>query len=348
VQSRQVFDLPEHIDLDVIEHQIMSLACGCGAITTAPVPAGVLAPVQYGPRITAVATYLVDAHHVPVARTAQILTDLLGAPVSTGTIETMRTRTAHTLTEMFAPVAKTALGGAGVLHVDETGFPIAGTLHWVHTASNPAWTWIGVHPKRGRAAMDEIGILPDYCGTLVHDAFAPYDTLPTVAAHQLCAAHLLRELQAVQDNHNHPTGQWCWAEQTTRALQAIIHNPETLTRNRHLITAAIITAERADPDLPGKLGKKHAALRKRIHTRMDDYLRFTTNPTIPPTNNPAEQELRMIKIKHKITGGLRTLDGTTRFTTIRSYLSTAHKHGLNPITALTTAANGTPWLPATT
>jgi transposase len=347
VSARQVFDLPEGIDLRVVEHRVTSLACPCGTVTQALAPPKVTAQVQYGPRITAVACYLADQHHVPVARAAHILTDLCGAPISTGTIETMRTRVATTLTDRFAAAAKNALAQADVLHVDETGFKIGGKLTWMHSASTPTLTWIAPHPKRGRAAMDDIGILATFTGVLVHDAWAPYDTLPTVTGHQLCAAHLLRELQAVTDHHAHPEGQWCWADQAATALTAIIHNPATVDRNQPLITAAIATADRFDPDLPGKLGRKHAALRKRLHTRLNDYLRFTTDPTIPPTNNPAEQEIRMIKIKQKISGGLRTLDGATRFTTIRSYLATTRKHGLNPLTALTSAATGTPWLPTT-
>ena len=195
--------------------------------------------------------------------------------------------------------------------------------------------------------MDEIGILPDFTGTLVHDGWAPYDTYPGVAAHQLCCAHVLRELQAVSDQHAHPDGAWCWAVQTKDALTSIIADPATVTTGQHLIRSALAVAPADDPDPPGKTGKKHAALRRRLTARQDDYLRFTTDPAVPATNNPAEQEIRTVKVKQKVSGCMRTLQGAVTFASIRSYLSTARKHQIPPLQALASLTSDNIWLPAT-
>jgi hypothetical protein len=112
------------------------------------------------------------------------------------------------------------------------------------------------------------------------------------------------------------------------------------------LTSALTAAEQ-DPSPPGALTKKHAALRKRLQTRMDDYLRFTTDPAVPPTNNPAEQEIRMVKIRAKVSGTMRTMTGANTFLTIRSYLSTARKNGIGYLNALTSLATDNPWLPTT-
>lgn len=348
VERRQVFDLPEPIRLQVVEHQLATVACpNCAALTKADAPPGAPRQVHYGARVRALATYLVSAQHLTIQRCADLFADLFGAPISPGTITSIITGVAEQIHTSFAPAAADAIAASPIAHVDETGFTIAGRTQWVHSISTPEWTWIAPHAKRGRLATDDIAVLPRFTGILVHDAWAPYDTHADLHGHQLCCAHLLRELQAVTDNHHHTPSQWCWAEQTASALRAIIDDPTTIDTYRAHITAACAVAPTLDPDTNGKLGTKSAALRRRIQKRLDDYLRFTTRHDLPATNNPAEQEIRMVKIKQKITGGMRTLAGATAFTTIRSYLSTARKHHIGPLHALHTVTNGHTWLPTT-
>src|SRR3954468_11492590 len=203
IVRRQVFDIPQ-ITVRVVEHQLLSRRCaGCGALTGAAGPAGVTAPVSYGPSAAAIAVYLCLGQHLPVARTAGLLGELFGTPMSVGTVAAWTSRAAAGL-EPFTVAARTALTEAPVLHLDETGLRVAGRLHWLHVACSARFTGLFCHRKRGKEAIDAAGVLPHFTGIAVHDAFAPYARYPAVT-HALCNAHLLRELIAVVDHHtDHP------------------------------------------------------------------------------------------------------------------------------------------------
>jgi hypothetical protein len=193
----------------------------------------------------------------------------------------------------------------------------------------------------------------------VHDAWAPYDTYLD-PAHQLCCAHALRELQGVADAAP-PDAQWCWATQVSEALVAMQQlaadatatgtvriDPDALAEQvRGYRSAAQIgcteTAAR-----PNKVMKKHNALARRLLARQDDYLRFTTDLRVPPDNKGSERDIRMIKLRQKVSGCLRTLTGAKQFCAIRSYLSTAAKHGRNFFDTLIMLTEGRLWLPAAT
>ena len=347
VEVRQVFDLPAELRLEVTEHRLGAVRCtGCGKVTKADAPPGVVRQVQYGPQVSSVAVHLVCGHYVALGRAGDLLGDLFGYQASPATVTAMCDQAAARITAEARPVIADLLAAGPVAHADETGFKVAGATHWAHSLSSPVATWIQVHARRGRKAMDEIDILPRFAGTLVHDAWAPYDTYTSVST-QLCCAHALRELQAVTDTHDHPDGAWCWAEQVADALTGIIADPTTVKTGRHLIRSALAAARADDPDPPGKTGKKHAALRKRLTAREADYLRFAADPAVPATNNAAEQEIRTFKVKQKVSGAMRTLHGANAFAAIRSYLSTARKHGVTPLQALTSLTSDNIWLPAT-
>jgi transposase len=216
VVRRQVFDLPP-MRIDVTEHQLVTRRCGCGVSTCGPAPAGLSAPVQYGPRVTAIVLYLYVGQFLSKKRAAEALSQLFGTPLSHGTVAAMTQRAADRLTEFGQQVVE-RIADAPVAGFDETGFRVAGKLHWVHCARTEKYTLITCHPKRGVAAMNHAGVLPRFGGVAVHDAWAPYDTYAD-AAHQLCCAHALRELQAVTDTAA-PGSEWCWASQAADALVA--------------------------------------------------------------------------------------------------------------------------------
>ncbi len=202
VSRRQVFDLPK-ITVRVVEHRLVSRRCGCGQVTAAAGPAGVSAPVQYGPHAAAIAVYLCLGQHLPVERTASLLADLFGTPMSTGTVAAWTARAAAGL-EPFTAAARAQLAAAEVVHVDETGLRVARRLHWLHVACSALFTVLFCSAKRGKDGIDAVGVLPGFTGIAVHDAFAPYAGY-TGATHALCCAHLLRELIAVVDHHTaHP------------------------------------------------------------------------------------------------------------------------------------------------
>lgn len=349
---RQVFDLPP-ISIRVTEHELASRRCRCGVTTTADAPAGVNAPVQYGPRITAVMVYLYMGQYLSKHRTALAMSELFGTPVSDGTVSAATARAAEDLAGFTAAVTG-KIAGADVAHFDETGFRADGKLHWLHSASTSMYTLITCHPRRGREAMNAAGILPAFTGIAVHDAWAPYDTYPQIT-HALCNSHLLRELTAVTDHHAQspdPTS-WCWAAQAIDNLLAIKTmtengpvDPGVLAAHRELLVhAARIGA--ATPT-PGPVGAKHRALARRIDHRIEDYLRFATDPRTPWDNNAAEREIRMAKLRQKVSGGMRTLTGAQHFAALRSYLATTAKHGIDGLDALTRLTTGNPWQPQTT
>ena len=351
---RQVFDIPP-IKVHVTEHQIISRRCRCGKTSTGDTPAQAAAPVQYGPVMCAVIIYLFMGQFLSKKRTAQAVSELFGIPVSDGTVAAVTSRAAADLSEFLAQVTA-RLNACQVVHFDETGLRCEGRNRWLHSASTPIWTRLFFHRKRGTQAMTKMGVLPGFTGTAVHDAWAPYDTY-TAARHALCNAHLLRELQAVTDHHDAATdtpGAWCWAQQVSQALltlhKAAAAHPDTpldaalitaeTTKIRHALLAATYPA--------GAIGGKHRALARRIHRREADYLKFAYDPAVPFTNNPAEQEIRMTKIRQKISGTMRTEKGAEHFAALRSYLQTTAKHGIPDLTALTQLTSRNPWLPAHT
>jgi transposase len=354
MERRQVFDLPP-ITVRVTEHQLISRRCGCGTTTCGTAPEGVTGPVQYGSRITAIVLYLYVGQFLSKKRTAQALAELFGTPVSEGSIASMSRRAADGLEEFCVQVGD-RIAGAEVAGFDETGLRVAGSLHWVHCARTDRYTLITCHPKRGVEGIDDAGVLGRFAGVAVHDAWAPYDTYADVE-HQLCCAHALRELQGVADAAS-ADADWCWATQAADALvalqklvtQAIVTDADTLeadalAEQAGLYRSAVQIGISQTADRSSEIMKKHNALARRLRDRQDDYLRFTRDWRIPPDNNGSERDIRMIKLRQKVSGCLRTLTGAKQFCAIRSYLSTAAKHGQHFFDVLVMLAEGRPWLP---
>jgi transposase len=353
VERRQVFDLPE-VAVTVTEHQLIERECRCGQRTGAAAPAGAEGPVQYGPQIAAIIVYLYAGQFLSKQRTAQALAELFGIPLSTGTVAAVTVRAAGRLGSFLEQV-QAGIAAAEVAGFDETGFRVSGRLHWVHCARTGEYTLLMVHPKRGRQAMEPMGILPAFSGVAVHDAWAPYDTY-AAPDHQMCCAHVLRELQAVADAGS--GGQWCWATQAAEAITAMQDlvretisqggdavDPAALAGQIRLYRSAALAGASQTAPRSGPLMKKHNALARRLLDRQDDYLRFTTDFRAPPDNNGSERDIRMTKLRQKVSGCLRTLTGARHFCAIRSYLSTAAKHGLTFFDALVMLAEGQPWSP---
>jgi transposase len=354
MERRQVFDLPP-MTVQVTEHQLIARRCDCGTTSCGAAPEGVSAPVQYGPRVTAIVLYLYVGQFLSKKRTAQALAELFGTPVSDTTVAAMTARAAAGLDGFLTEVAD-RIAAAEVAGFDETGLRVAGKLAWVHCARTGRYTLITCHPRRGRTGIDDAGVLTRFRGVAVHDAWAPYDTYLD-AAHQLCCAHALRELAAVADTAP-ADADWCWATQAGDALVAMqklvaeaitagaAADPGTLNTQVQLYRSAAQIGLTQTAARTGKLMRKHHALARRLRDRQDDYLRFTTDQRIPPDNNGSERDIRMIKLRQKVSGCLRTLTGARQFCAIRSYLSTAAKHGQNFFDTLVMLAEGQPWLPA--
>ncbi len=321
----------------------------------AAVPAGVGAPAQYGPRVRAVGAYLVGYQHLPYERACETLADLLGVGMSVGTLVSVMTRTSDRLAP-FLDAVREGIAAAPVAHFDETSLRVAATGAWVHSASTESLSLFHVHMSRGHDAITAAGVLPVFAGVAVHDGFTPYRRY--ALAHQLCNAHHLRELAAILDADPAQT----WADDMTRLLCEIndtarhartvgAHAIEErlLTVYRHRYQAIIDAGKAANPSPPGHGARSPAAnLLARLSGFATDVLRFAHDLRVPFDNNLAERDIRMVKLRQKISGGLRTWTGAETFCAIRSYLSTARKQGLNALDALTKLHNGRTWMPGTT
>jgi transposase len=193
--ARQVFDLPEPAPLIVTEHRAHDCRCpGCGAHTRAGFPDGINAPVQYGPRIAAL---------------AELMADLFGVKLVAATIARM-SRTCAARLQDFAATVRDLVAGAPVKHMDETGFRIGAKTQWLHVASTALLTFYRVCAKRGSLVANVVGIV-------VHDHWKPYYTMQGVL-HALCNAHHLRELKALVEIEKED-----WARQMQHLLRRACH-----------------------------------------------------------------------------------------------------------------------------
>lgn len=355
MERRQVFDLPP-LRLEVTEHRLISRACCCGVITKAPAPAGVNAPVQYGSRLGGVGVYLFHGQFLSKSRTCQALADLFGAKIAASTLVSWVKRITAQITSKVIPGIVARIVGSAVAHFDETGFRVAGSLQWMHSASTPTDVLLSVHARRGVQGMDAAGVLPRFAGTAVHDAWAPYDTY-TNATHALCNAHALRELIYVIDTA--PPAVADLAAQGVEAMLAVKDllddartgdrqpDPDRMAAQQHLLRSAVVLGKSATAGRATKLERKYNSLFTRLIDRWEDYQRYTTDPAVRFDNNPAEQTIRMPKLRIKVSGCLRTLTGAEEFAAIRSYTATATRHGQNMLDVLIQAADSNPWIPAT-
>jgi transposase len=357
IVRRQVHDLPE-ITPVVTEHRLHRRRCRCGVLTTAAAPAEAAAPACYGPNVTALAAYLLTYQHIPIARAAQLLADVLGMTVSTGWVSSVLARVAPEL-EPFVEATRDAVREAPVAHFDETALRAAGARLWLHSASTERLTTYLLHTKRGRDAIDAFGVLPGFAGIAVHDGWHPYRTC-TEVVHALCNAHHQRELVAAAETN--PGQDWPAllisvldelnvAAHTARELglpelPGEVLDPMVTRFDKHLAAGLDLHA-RNDTGHP-KGGKprqtKTRALLERLHRHRDDVLRFAFDLTVPFTNNQAERDIRMTKTQLKL-AGWRTTTGAITWLTVRSYISTARKNGVHILTALHNAITGNPWLP---
>jgi len=347
VEKRQVFDMPEP-RLEVTEHQgqIYTCAC-CRGVTRAAFPPGVNAHVQYGPRIRGAAIYLNAQHLVPEDRVGEIMHDLFGAtllcPASIAAWSELKAQEWAVVEAQIADL----VAAAPVRHLDETGFRFGGKTRWLHTASTVKLTYYRVCDQRG-TMLETL-----QAGVIVHDHFKPYFTLEGVE-HALCNAHHLRELKAMTDIEKEP-----WARKLSRLLVRAAKQVERAAAQGKTALAAGcarrilavydaivrrgLAFHEAQPPLvrQGARGKAPKRVGHNLLERFRDYktevLRFMFDFAVPFTNNQAEQDIRMMKVKMKISGGFRTEAGAKTFATLRSVLSTAGKNGKNILRTLTAA-----------
>lgn len=338
-EKRQVFDLD--ISVVVKEYQAEILENEKGNKFTATFPEGITSSVQYGNGVKAHAVYLSQYQLLPYKRIEEYFEDQIGLPLSAGTVCNFNQK-AYEKLGSFEDFVKKKLIESNIIHADETGINVNGDRPWVHVNSNENWTYLFPHIKRGTEAMNEMGILPNYKGTLCHDHWKPYYKYTDIT-HALCNAHHARELERVWEQDKQK-----WGKQMKELLYEINktvddaggkleakESEKWIEKYRKILIAA--EAECPPPKPPeqktgekkkrGKLKRSKARnLLERLHNFEDDVLRFMNDPNIPFTNNLGERDIRMLKVQQKISGCFRSFEGAEIFCLIRSYVSSAKKN----------------------
>ena len=350
--SRFEIDIPE-IVLRTVRIDLIQKDCPCcGTKNLGAYPEGVNGPKQYGPNLKALVVMLVNYGMVSIERTQEILAGALGAAISQGTIQNFlydcADAVSSTVEEIRGEVAK-----SHAAHFDETGFRVEGKLAWLHCASTDGLTHITVHNKRGSEGMEAGGVLPVYGGIAVHDCWQAYFKFDCL--HALCNAHLLRELIGVHEN----TGQQ-WAESMIGLLVRLKDEvgkhkedgasglPAGLLAVRSEEWDCLVAEGLALNPQPvrkegqrGRLAKgKTLCLLERLAKYKDNFLFFAHDFQVPFDNNQAERDIRIAKLKQKVAGGARSVDGALAFAKITSFIQTARKKGSTIFKALRSAFLG--------
>lgn len=356
-ERRQVVDVPSP-RLVVREYRVEQKRCPtCQHLTRSVFPDGVQAPIQYGPHVGAIAVYLVEQQLLPMARACEVMHDLLGVQMSEGTVSELIARCAGHLVPVEQSI-KEALRQAEIIHQDETGLRVRGQREWMHVTCTPGLTHYQVHPSRGQAALEVIGILPHFTGISIHDGWGSYFLYE--CEHAACIVHVLRDLVSLQEQGV------CWAAD----LKALLLDMKEATAQaraagkRRLDVCEVVDWEaqflrlldqgdRASPRAtapPGQRGRCRQSearnLLDRLRKHQKAVLTFLEDLRVDFDNNLAERDLRMVKVQQKVSGCFRSAAGAHAFARIRGYLSTLRKQGLPLLAALQSALSGHPLLPS--
>jgi transposase len=353
-ERRQVFDTPDPIIVST-EHRSVRKRCSCGTLNAGAFPREATAPASYGPNVRAATLYLLFGQHLSVERTTDAMSTMLGAEVSTGFVASLAKEAAGGLSS-FIDEMRRRLIASPLVHVDETSDQVRTKKWWFHVVSNELYTYLFASPTRGKDAPDEAGVLAEFSGVMVHDRLAMYFKYDE-ATHAICLAHVFRELEAIGVGWDQG-----WANDMT-ALLTEMNNAAHDARSTGANALAPLLLEdylaRYDAIVEQGLAANPAPLH-----RDRDYLerksfnlvaalkklkpeatRFVTDLRVPLTNNRAERDIRMLKLHSKISSCFQSDDGARNFATIRSYLSTARKHGVDGLDALAMLFRGDAWMP---
>jgi transposase len=338
IKRRQVLDIPP-IEVIFEEHQTEIKRCNCcGKINESKFPEGITNTVQYGKRIKSVITYLWSKDQTPYDRISETVKDIFNIKMSVGTINNI-IREASDKAELVREVIKLHIKEAQVLNADETGLRVNKESYWQHVLSTEKLTYYAIHKNRGKTAIDEIGVLPEYRGICVHDGLASYKSYN--CRHALCNAHHLRELAYVAEELKQK-----WAEKFINLLLDMkrdveISKSKSLTQIddekivKHMIKySALIRSGYKEVEKLKKEKKTAINLLDRLKKRKNEVILFALDFHVPFDNNLAERDLRMMKLKQKISGCFRSIQGAMDFSILRSVIATAKKQNINRLDAI--------------
>ena len=353
-ETRRVADAS--VKIEVTAHQTLEIACPYhDAYLRGQFPEDIKASIQYGENLQALVVAFNTVGAVSANRIHELFGNIFDIPLSTGTVANMVRACADNLAGTDGQL-KALVAGLDVAHFDETGTRVENKLHWVHVASNSYFTYLYLSEKRGKLAMEEGLVLPSFNGVAVHDCWASYWNYGR--AHGICCAHLLRELNGVLDNH--PEQSWARSFKKLLLDMKAAKDKAVAERQEVLDSEAISLFEKRydrilrkayrqnplPPKTPGKRGRQKRGKVRALIDRLQNYKQavclFIKNFAVPFDNNQAERDLRMVKVKTKVSGCFRTSDGARYFLRIMSYIGTAKKQGVNPFQAILKAISGEP------
>jgi transposase len=357
-ERRQVFDTP-HPVVVATEHRSVKKRCGgCATLNAGAFPREATAPTSYGPNVRAAALYLLFGQFLSVQRTAEAMSAMLGAEVSTGFVASLAAEAASGLGG-FTDAVVHRLRSCALVHADETSDQVRTDKWWFHVVSNEHYTHLFASPTRGKDAPDEAGVLGDFEGVMVHDRLAMYFKYDK-ATHAICLAHVLRELEPIgirwdqgwandmaallkeMNNAAHDARARGATALAPQLLKGFLARYDTIVENGLSVNPA---PRHRDRDY---LERKSFNLVTALETLKPEATRFATDLRVPMTNNLAERDLRMQKIHSKISSCFQSEAGARNFAVIRSYLSTARKHRMNALHALAMVFRGDAWMPPNT
>jgi transposase len=341
-ERRQIFDLPAP-RLSVMEHQVFKCCCGkCGYESLGTFPKGVNAPVQYGSGAKAFASLLNQHYLLPFAKVSDLFDTLFGQPFNVSTLQSSNEQLYEAL-ETTEWGIKTAIENSAVAHFDETGLHIGGKLNWLHVAATEHYTYYFAHAKRGTPALEDTpSVLPHFKGRAMHDCWSSYFKFDQ-CTHGLCNSHLMRELQAAFERG------YAWAKALQDQFKELLKlkkdqqlTPKIVKKRRKKLKYQLKNIQKHlndNADDKSKIVQKTKALINRLRQHLDKFLAFAEFEEVPFTNNLAERDIRMVKLKAKISGGFRTEKGAKTFARIKGVIATARKQGKNVFQILKAACD---------
>lgn len=335
----------EHVDAEVKQCPV------CEATAKGAFPADMPGPLQYGDGLKAFVINLLVCQRVAINRVQKLINSMIGAVIAEATLLQFMLRLHHAL-EPWEQNAMQQLLRAPSLHIDETSLRVDKANHWIHIYSAGEITLKRLHRKRGTAAINAIDIIPLYGGVIIHDCWSSYLAYDH-CDHGLCGSHLLRELTFVIDANG-----YAWAHHMKRLLQKTCASVAK-SANKQLGDAAFAGVQKryrtilshGQKELPpippkssgkrGKLAKSDAHnLLERLQKYEGAVLLFAKNPHVAFTNNRAERDLRMSKVKQKVAGCFRSEVHAQAYCRISSYLQTMANKGIDPLIAIQMALAG--------